>query len=459
MSAKSESILTRLQEAIIDTSKQKTTPYDTTATVTRIENGTAWVHIPGGVDETPVKLTINAKAGDNVQVRVSGGKAFLVGNGTAPPTDDTKAVEAITFAGVVNRVAVSAGKVADRALKIAGDTAQYFWTTETGADTGAHITEIPQDEFLDDPDNGGANLLLRSIGIAIRQGLAELATFSTSGLHVSTFDDNGNEIEIAHLGYGLGNAQSGTEEAPYYTLGTRAANTSVGNYSVAEGNGTEASAFSSHAEGRWSRAKGNSSHAEGFGCIAYAQQGHAEGELTVARYVAHAEGSETEANGDYSHAQNLGTVAESEAQTTIGRYNVKDSNGTYAFIIGNGTADNDRKDILRVDWNGNTYATSYNNLSDIRLKKNVEDTDVKALDAVKAIRMRQFDWLNTGEHESIGVVADELEKIDPDFATGGGYNKDGSINVKTVDQTRLVYYLIKAVQELSAEVDKLKGGD
>lgn len=71
--------------------KSKTSAYDTTATVRRIENDTAWVHIAGGVDETPVRMTINASEGDNVQVRVSGGDAFLIGNGTAPPTDDTTA--------------------------------------------------------------------------------------------------------------------------------------------------------------------------------------------------------------------------------------------------------------------------------------------------------------------------------------------------------------------------------
>ena len=71
---------------------QKSTPapsaYDTPATVTRIEGDTAWVHIDGGVDETPVKMTIAAHAGDKVQVRVGGGTAWLTGNGSRPPTDD-----------------------------------------------------------------------------------------------------------------------------------------------------------------------------------------------------------------------------------------------------------------------------------------------------------------------------------------------------------------------------------
>ena len=68
-----------------------TSGYYTPATVTRVEGDTAWVHIDGGVDETPVKLTIAAHEGDKVQVRVGGGTAWLTGNGSRPPTDDALA--------------------------------------------------------------------------------------------------------------------------------------------------------------------------------------------------------------------------------------------------------------------------------------------------------------------------------------------------------------------------------
>ena len=54
---------------------QGTSAYDSVAEVRRVEGDTAWVHIAGGVDETPVKLTIAAKAGDTVQVRVGGGQS------------------------------------------------------------------------------------------------------------------------------------------------------------------------------------------------------------------------------------------------------------------------------------------------------------------------------------------------------------------------------------------------
>lgn len=88
-------------------------PYDTTAEVVRVEDGVAWVHIDGGVEETPAELTINAVKGDRVKVRLVGGQAFLIGNGTAPPTDDRTAIEALGTAGVARRTAVSAEKTAN----------------------------------------------------------------------------------------------------------------------------------------------------------------------------------------------------------------------------------------------------------------------------------------------------------------------------------------------------------
>lgn len=176
--------LKQLVESIKASGRPKTSAYDTTATVTRVEGQTAWVHIPGGVRETPVKLTINAQAGDTVQVRVSGGRAFMVGNATAPPTDDRVANKALNETRTITKVVRTVQKLAERTAKIAGNTNQYFWHTKEGTDTGAHITEIPQEEFLADPENGGGNLLARSNGIAVRDGLDELAVFAADNIQL-----------------------------------------------------------------------------------------------------------------------------------------------------------------------------------------------------------------------------------------------------------------------------------
>jgi hypothetical protein len=95
--------------------------------------------------------------------------------------------------------------------------------------------------------------------------------------------------------------------------------------------------------------------------------------------------------------------------------------------------------------------------SDIRLKENIKPTDVVGLKAVNKMLVRQFDWKRDGRHQDIGFVADELEKIDPNLALGGGYDEEGNMDEKQVNTYQVVAYLVKAVQELSAQVRELKG--
>ena len=89
--------------------ESKTKAYDTVAKVLRIDEKTAYVHIDGGADETPAQMAINCKTGDTVKIRVSGGKAWVTGNITAPPTDDSAAEAAQR---VANAVAKSYGEFA-----------------------------------------------------------------------------------------------------------------------------------------------------------------------------------------------------------------------------------------------------------------------------------------------------------------------------------------------------------
>ena len=54
------------------------------------------------------------------------------------------------------------------------------------------------------------------------------------------------------------------------------------------------------------------------------------------------------------------------------------------------------------------------------------------------------------------MVADELEELDPELVTGGGYDEDGVMNVKSVNDFYLEGYLVKAVQELTEENEELR---
>lgn len=120
MSSRLDKAIKDFIQIIREAGNKGTSPLDAQAEVLRIdEDGTAWVHLPGGVDETPVKLTINAEVGDKVYVRLSGGRAWITGNQTAPPTDDKTAIAAKSLANIAGNRAKTAQKTADKAQIVA----------------------------------------------------------------------------------------------------------------------------------------------------------------------------------------------------------------------------------------------------------------------------------------------------------------------------------------------------
>lgn len=107
-----------------------------------------------------------------------------------------------------------------------------------------------------------------------------------------------------------------------------------------------------HAEGVGTFAKGVCSHAEGYKTIASGRSSHASGEETVASgIISTAFGSSTVASGIVSTAFGIGTHAYADNQFVIGRWNDIDA-GNLAFVIGNGTGKNDRKNLFAVTSDG-----------------------------------------------------------------------------------------------------------
>lgn len=114
---------------------------------------------------------------------------------------------------------------------------------------------------------------------------------------------------------------------------------------------------------------------------------------------------------------------------------------------------------IRAKWGGSGFSTDYlyttSQVSDIRLKENIENSETDALETVNQMKVRQFDWKERmgGWHQNIGFVADELEEIDPNLALGGGYDENGEMDIKQINSPYLLNYAIKAIQELSAKVE------
>ena len=116
MNTKYNDVINELVEVLQEAGKKESVPLDIQAKVIRVDNDVIWVHLPGGVDETPVRKTINAKQGDIVQVKISNGDAWITGNATAPPTDDTRAMTAQNTAQKADSKAVTAQETTDQEI-------------------------------------------------------------------------------------------------------------------------------------------------------------------------------------------------------------------------------------------------------------------------------------------------------------------------------------------------------
>lgn len=146
----------------------------------------------------------------------------------------------------------------------------------------------------------------------------------------------------------------------------------------------------------------------------------------------------------------------------IASVSADDSQVAYLFS-GTGSKHGDaatyRRLGIRAKWGGSGFSTDYlyttSQVSDIRLKENIESSETDALETVNQMKVRQFDWKERmgGWHQNIGFVADELEEIDPNLALGGGYDENGDMDIKQINSPYLLNYAIKAIQELSAKVE------
>ena len=141
-------------------------------------------------------------------------------------------------------------------------------------------------------------------------------------------------------------------------------NVATGVFSHAEGGGTTASGKQSHAEGACTTASGVDSHAEGYGTNASGDQSHTEGIVTTTNGLAsHAEGqgSITGTNATAAHAEGSYTIANNESEHAQGKYNVSDTeNSGTLFTIGNGTAEDNRHNVVGIYHNGDINVEAKN---------------------------------------------------------------------------------------------------
>lgn len=186
------SIAKELKEALQQ--KEKTSAYDTQATVTRVENGTAWVHIPGGVAETPVKMTINVIPGDDVNVHVENGSAWITGNASAPPTDDRTANISMTrAAGAIEAAAAARSKADDAIISANGKNKVFHQVTQPQETAG--LTE--GDTWFDTSDDNAIHKWNGTEWVSVQLGDDAIADLSASKLTAGTID--ASKITVTNL--------------------------------------------------------------------------------------------------------------------------------------------------------------------------------------------------------------------------------------------------------------------
>lgn len=101
-------------------------------------------------------------------------------------------------------------------------------------------------------------------------------------------------------------------------------------------------------------------------------------------------------------------------------------------------------------------ATAYVTSSDYRLKENVAPMQ-NALDTVAQLNPVTYTWKADGSAGQ-GFIAHELQAVVPDCVTGekDAVDAEGNPQYQGVDTSFLVATLVKAIQELKAEVDSLR---
>lgn len=112
-----------------------------------------------------------------------------------------------------------------------------------------------------------------------------------------------------------------------------------------------------------------------------------------------------------------------------------------------------QNDSLLIDCYDNIDMHNFSiwNTSDERLKTNIEESNIDALETINEIQIYSFDWIENGKHEDLEFIAQQLETVNEDFINVN--KEDGHYSVK---EMKLIPYLVKAVQELSQQVSSLK---
>jgi hypothetical protein len=143
--------------------------------------------------------------------------------------------------------------------------------------------------------------------------------------------------------------------------------------------------------------------------------------------------------------------------------NTRNSTGDYAMVTTLGSNCNNTSAYHYIAATGGADRFylfgngTYQTVSDARLKKNITTVTDTYLDKVKDLRIVNYNWNDQedGSDLELGMIAQEVEELIPSIVYEGREQEDGNL-YKGIQVSSLPYILIKAIQELKAEIDELK---
>lgn len=118
-----------------------------------------------------------------------------------------------------------------------------------------------------------------------------------------------------------------------------------------------------------------------------------------------------------------------------------------SFVLDKGTL----KTPGAIEASGSIQATSFNATSDRRKKENINEANFDATDYVNHLRVVNFNYIGNDE-KTIGLIAQEVDELD----CGVPLTATGSDGFEVLKETKLIYVLIKALQEANKRIDELE---
>lgn len=485
--------------------KKEKSGSDYTGRVTRVENGIAYVQFDGSdIPDTPVTMSIGAKAGDEVRIRVADGRAWITGNDTAPPAEgsrtdqvetETKALHSVVTDG--NNLVSIINQTADEVLIQAEKIQLKGYTKIDQGELGGFVSRKG--------DSGCAAKTTANGGHAYPTSLYKHMSDSTYEYEVGMKGDSGSPNNLAYyikqmaIGFAWSSATNNfyvRNDGKLYATNAEFKDTlkMTNGTMVAQMTGSELqftdtrSAFSSYLHkisgisiSSWNGNKYAQMSGGEIKCVSAdrnfysnmynncVEVGASDGTYNrFGRFVASAVGNlgiydvdqdnyvVYSANDFTVHVPHQFLCCGADESSTTQRVPVGSSNQSnqgVQWLGGTGTSTLS----INAEWNTNSFSTKTVAVSssDIRLKDMIKDSPIDALYFINQIKLRSFRWKEDGKWQKIGVIADELEQLDPMLVVGGGQDPEGNPIYKSVNNLLLISYLTKAVQELSEKVDTL----